>query len=138
MARKRGYNWRPDDDAKDVPYHVAAEAKRYAEKWLINAGIKKPKQGTVPKPSLCINCGVMLPSLNALGRHKQEVCSRRKRAMQRNDHIARMMEQGIDPTRPELGKAPSGSLLATQLQAAARRYREKKRATVSRSPVESE
>lgn len=138
MARKRGYNWRPDDDAKDVPYHIAGEAKRYAEKGLIRAGLKKPKQGTVPKPSVCINCGTTLPSKNAFGRHKQEVCSRRKRAMRRNEQMALLMEQGIDPLRPELGKAPKGSFLATQLQAAARRYREKKRATVSRSPIRNE
>ena len=106
MARKRGYNWRPDDDAKDVPYHVASEAKRYARLGLIRAGIKK---GTLPDPSV-------------------EEQQRRLEAIQRrNRHFAFLMEQGIDPLRPELGKAPKGSFLATQLQAAAARYRQSRK-----------
>lgn len=107
MTRKRGYNWRPDDDAKDVPLRVRKEAERYARLGLIRSGIKK---GTISDPSA-------------------EEQQRRLEAVQRrNRHLAFLMEQGIDPLRPELGKAPKGSFLATQLQAAAARYRQRKKA----------
>lgn len=139
MARKRGYNWRPDDDAKDVPYHVAAEAKKYAKKGLIRAGLKKSSDPTPPNPQTCRYCGDLFPSKNALVRHRLPCQQERQAAIQaRNNRLALMMEQGIDPMRPELGKAPKGSFLATQLQAAAARYRQKNRATVSRSPVKNE
>lgn len=127
MGRRNHY-WRPDEDAKKVSPRVTAEAKRYAKRGLIRAGLRQaspPKAGTPSVPRTCADCGQEFPSKNALVRHRgPEGCPSGKRAMRKLANRIVLMQMRVDPLRPDLGKAPKGSLMAVMLQQAAERQLE--------------
>lgn len=146
MRRRRQHILREDDDDKALPLRLREKSRKYAERALINMGLLPQKKLTPVTSTPCPHCHEVLPSKKQARRHRKECFARlatipkrqcseaelRERELirrlqtdpvlvQKLMRSTQMLRSGVDPQRPEYGKAVSGSLAAAEMQRAAER-----------------